>query len=165
MNYYGGRVNPATQFSVRGSTSNYRRGNSYMTYDESIPDVHEKELQRFRDNETTQIQELQQAREERNDERAKYTEAKNRVLTAEMEIVQLKDHLRHAGSAPIESVEKPQPQVDANRVCQLCFDREINAAFTCGHTSCYECGLQTLDTINCCAFCKKMDVQIIKLYT
>lgn len=58
-----------------------------------------------------------------------------------------------------EAVELPK-----NKECQLCFDREITATFTCGHTCCYECGLQTLECINACPFCKEPRVKLIKLY-
>ncbi len=95
------------------------------------------------------------------------TEAKNRVLTAEMKIAMLEDKLCKMENSYTYIPPQQQPQKLSQKdqkTCNLCFDREIDATFSCGHTACYVCALRTLDSIGCCAFCKKEDVEVIRLY-
>ena len=97
------------------------------------------------------------AREQQRLERIRkqdYDDARKRALAAELKVEELREKLN---ATPPDSTED-------DKLCKLCFEGEINAAFSCGHTSCYTCALQTKETFDFCAFCKQKGVTVMRLY-
>lgn len=80
------------------------------------------------------------------------------------EELQLREKLRKLEmTAAKEESKNAEPVVD--KVCNICMERQISAAFSCGHTLCYCCGLEIKERQNKCPFCNQRDVEVIRLYT
>ena len=89
---------------------------------------------------------------------------KTHVLTAKMKIAMLEDKLYKMENSYTPAQQPQKLPQEYQKTCNLCFDSEIDATFSCGHTACYVCALRTVDSIGCCAFCKKKDVEVIRIY-